>query len=101
VADATPEALRASWSTGYEIETGGAIAPEAVARLRAAGFRDEPRGAGGSVWRAASLGASELAAFATAVGPEAVGGVRIRQPAMNDVFRNVVTAQAARDEART
>jgi ABC-2 type transport system ATP-binding protein len=95
VADATPESLRAAWSGGYELETRAAIGPEAAAGLRAAGFRDEPRAEGGVAWRAASLGASELAAFAAAVGPAAAGGVRVHQPAMNDVFRNVVTAQSA------
>jgi ABC-2 type transport system ATP-binding protein len=89
VADATPEALRGRWSTGYRIEL--AAAPPAVEldRLTAAGFAVERAGAAVAL-RRPTLDGAALDALRAALGPAAAGGVRIDEPPMNDVFRAII-----------
>jgi ABC-2 type transport system ATP-binding protein len=96
VPDATPESLRAEWTDGYRIEAPGALAPEAVARLREEGFAVEPgaSGAGGDEpttrLRIPALGSEALDALASALGPRAAA-VRIEQPALHEAFRRVIS----------
>jgi ABC-2 type transport system ATP-binding protein len=89
VADATPEGLRAQWSEGYRIELAAAPAPASLERLAAAGFAVAHTGAGVELRRPA-LDAPALGALRDALGPAAAGGVRIDEPAMNDVFRSII-----------
>jgi ABC-2 type transport system ATP-binding protein len=93
VPDATPESLRARWSDGYRIEAPGPLAPEALARLRAAGFTVESPGAEGAParLRATQLGDAEQQALSTALGP-AAADVRIVQPDLHEAFVRVVAA---------
>ena len=93
VADATPEALRAANSDGYRIDVAAPLGAAAHARLAAAGFAVEPTAAG-AVLRRAQIDAASLDALATALGPAALGGLRIEQPAMNDVFTRIITGVA-------
>ena len=93
VPDATPESLRARWSDGYRIEVPGPLAPEALARLRAAGFTVEAPGGEGAParLRAERLGDAEQRALAAALGP-AAADVRIAQPDLHEAFVRVVAA---------
>lgn len=93
VPDATPESLRARWSDGYRIEAPGPLAPEPLARLRAAGFTIESPGAEGAParLRATQLGDAEQRALSAALGP-AAADVRIVQPDLHEAFVRVVAA---------
>jgi ABC-2 type transport system ATP-binding protein len=88
VSDATPEALRAQWSPGYRIDAPAVLDGDARARLQAAGFQVEPGEGGGTRLRTPALEPGALAALSDALGRR--GGVRVEQPAMNEVFRRIV-----------
>jgi ABC-2 type transport system ATP-binding protein len=93
VADATPEALRAAHSDGYRIELLDPLGEAARAELGAAGIALEPALAGAPpVLRAPRLDGPALGALARALGPAAVGRLRVEQPTINEVFRRVVWA---------
>jgi ABC-2 type transport system ATP-binding protein len=91
IADATPEALRARFSPGYRITVPRPDA-NAATRLAAAGAQVAPGGTG-LVATAPQLDAALLEAVAAL---PADAGTHVEQPAMPDVFRNVLTAQEAR-----
>ncbi|MGD9764382.1 MAG: ABC transporter ATP-binding protein [Candidatus Binatia bacterium] len=94
IADAPPEGLRRRYSEGYRIRVEcppAALAP-AESALRAAGF----------TWRATadavelsmpSLTPAALAALARALAAHGAPAVRIRQPAMPDIFRRLLAAE--------
>ncbi len=99
VANATPEELRAANSDGYELRVAVEVGATARAQLSAAGFaiaNDD----GGTLLRCAQIDAASLDALAAALGPAAIGGVQIEQPAMNDVFTRIINDVAVRDAAR-
>jgi ABC-2 type transport system ATP-binding protein len=89
VANATPEELRAANSDGYRIDVAEPLGADALARLAAEGFAAAPTSEGVAL-RRPQIDAASLDALADALGPAAVGGVRIHQPAMNDVFTRIV-----------
>jgi len=89
VANATPEELRAANSDGYRIDVDAPLAGEALARLATAGFTVTHSGDALTL-RRPQIDAASLDALAAALGPAAVGGLRIEQPAMNDVFTRII-----------
>ena len=95
IADATPEELRAAHSEGYRIDVAAPIGDAARRALTSAGFAIEPA-AEGAVLRRAQLDVAALDALAAALGPAAVGALRIEQASMNDVFTRVIEASASR-----
>jgi ABC-2 type transport system ATP-binding protein len=90
VASATPEALRAANSDGYRIDVAAPLDADSQAQLAAARFAIEPTREG-VVLRRPQIDAVSLDALAAALGPAAIGGVRIEQPAMNDVFTRIIS----------
>jgi ABC-2 type transport system ATP-binding protein len=94
VANATPEELRATYSSGYRLRVSVETGDEALARLAAAGFAVE-RADGAVTLTRPALDASALAALHDALGPATAGGISIEQPTMNDVFRAIIERNAA------
>jgi ABC-2 type transport system ATP-binding protein len=94
VADAEPEALRRRYATGYGIDVRLPAAARAAvaAELRAAGMEVEPAPDGLRA-TAAVLDAPRLAALERLAAGRPEAEVRIEQPPMTDVFRQVL-AQA-------
>jgi ABC-2 type transport system ATP-binding protein len=93
VANATPEELRAAHSDGYRIEVAAPLGDAARAALAAAGFAIEPA-ANGALLRRSQLDAASLDALDGALGPAAVGAVRIEQASMSAVFTKLIEASA-------
>jgi ABC-2 type transport system ATP-binding protein len=95
VANATPEALRAANSDGYRLRIDTELGAEPREQLAAAGFSVSST-ADGTVLRCAQIDAALLDALAAALGPTALGGVQIEQPAMNDVFTRIICETVTR-----
>ena len=91
VANATPEELRAANSGGYRVTVATRLADAAVAQLAAAGFVATRSGDSVEL-RRPQLDAAAIDALAAAIGPAALAGLRIEQPAMNDVFTHLIRA---------
>ncbi len=91
VANATPEALRAAHSDGYRIDVATPLDTGALARLAEAGFAASATREGAAL-RRPQIDAGSLDALAAALGPAAIGGVQIAQPAMNDVFARIISS---------
>jgi ABC-2 type transport system ATP-binding protein len=98
LANSTPEELRAVHADGYRIAA-ETLPEDALASLRAAGFGVESDAANGLVLRARALDAPALAALERAFGRGAERRLRIEQPTMNEVFRSLTRAAAARRAA--
>jgi ABC-2 type transport system ATP-binding protein len=89
VANARPEQLRAANSDGYRIRVDAALSDAAIARLESAGFA-AARSGDGVTLRRPQLDVAAIDALAAALGPAAIGGLRIEQPSMNDVFTRLI-----------
>ena len=89
VANATPEQLRAANSDGYRIRVDAALSDAAIASLESAGFA-AARSGDGVTLRRPQLDVAAIDALAAALGPAAIGGLRIEQPSMNDVFTRLI-----------
>jgi ABC-2 type transport system ATP-binding protein len=95
VSDATPEELRAAHGSGYRIALAADPGPAARAALARAGFAIASGSGGDIELRRPSLDGAALDALRAALGPTAAGGVRVRQPAMQEVFQHLIAGAAA------
>jgi ABC-2 type transport system ATP-binding protein len=89
VANATPEELRAANSDGYRIHVETTLSDATIARLESAGFAAARSGEVVTLLRP-QLDVAAIDALAAALGPAAIGGLRIEQPSMNDVFTRLI-----------
>lgn len=96
VVDSTPEGLRERWSDGYEAYC--PVPPHeldrATSELASAGW-SVAAADGGVRIRAQAASTPMLAALARAAGPDRIGGVRVVQPSMSEVFRRLIEEGAA------